>query len=164
MENSFALRKVEVSLSPQERFEEYLQSRGKRMTHQRRVILETVFAQHDHFDADGLWEMVQRAGHRVSRPTVYRTLNELEDCGLLRRMQLGNRRVYEHDYGYPDHDHLYCERCHKLFEFQCEELQRIREAVAREYQFRPNGHRFIITGVCSQCSQGRRRQRRLELV
>jgi len=133
MENSFALRKVEVSLSPQERFEEYLQSRGKRMTHQRRVILETVFAQHEHFDADGLWEMVQQAGHQVSRPTVYRTLNELEDCGLLRRMQLGNRRVYEHDYG-------------------------------REYQFRANGHRFIITGVCAQCSQGRRRPRRLELV
>ena len=53
---------------------------------------------------------------------VYRTLNELVEAGLLRKMTLGNRSVYEHDYGYPQHDHLHCTECDKLIEFQTDEL------------------------------------------
>ena len=50
----FALNAVEVSSSPQERFAEYLQSRGKRITQQRRALVDHVFERHDHFDADEL--------------------------------------------------------------------------------------------------------------
>jgi Fur family ferric uptake transcriptional regulator len=101
----------------------------------------------------------------VSRPTVYRTLNELVDAGLLRRMNLGGRAVYEHDYGYPQHDHLHCTICDQLIEFQSDELQRIREAVGREHRFRVTGHRLIVSGVCQDCSSKRhRRQSPLDLV
>ena len=102
------------------RFEEYLQSRGMRMTQQRRLLLEHVFSRHEHFDADALIEQMPSSGKEghVSRPTVYRTLNEFVDAGLLRRFQLGGRAVYEHDYGYPQHDHLHCLECQKLIEFK----------------------------------------------
>ena len=52
MARDFSLGTVEVSLSPRERFEEYLQSRGKRTTQQRRLLVDLVFGHHDHFDAD----------------------------------------------------------------------------------------------------------------
>jgi Fur family ferric uptake transcriptional regulator len=167
MSTDFALSAVEVSSSPQERFSEYLQSRGKRITLQRRALIDYVFQRHDHFDADELIANLSQieAGQSVSRPTVYRTLNELVEAGLLRRMTLGGRAVYEHDYGYPQHDHLHCTICDTLIEFQSDDLLRLREAVAREHRFRVTGHRLIITGVCQDCAAKRhRRQSPLDLV
>lgn len=164
MSTNYSLGKVAVALTPVERFEEYLQSRGKRVTQQRRIIVDRVFNQHEHFNADELCDLLQKAGGGVGRATVYRTLQELEDAGLLRKMTLGGRSVYEHDYGYPQHDHLYCEKCHKLIEFHSRELESLREAVAKEYEFRATAHRLIVYGVCAQCSKVRRRTRPLELV
>lgn len=166
MSNEFALEQVEVSLSPLERFEEFLQSRGKRSTQQRQAIVEHVFSHHDHFDAESLLAELQKDGnrHKVSRPTVYRALSELVEAGLLRKMTLNGRAVYEHDYGYPQHDHLYCHKCDKLIEFHSDEVKQIRDAVAREHLFRVNGHRLIIFGVCNDCSRPPRRNRRLDLV
>jgi len=162
----FSLGTVEVALSPLARFEEYLQSRGKRVTQQRRYLVEQIAKRHEHFDADQLLLELNRkaAGPRVSRPTIYRTLSEMVEAGLLRTMMLGGRAVYEHDYGYPQHDHLHCTECNKLIEFSSEELIALREAVAREHQFRVSGHRLIISGICAQCRAARQRIRRLDLV
>jgi Fur family ferric uptake transcriptional regulator len=159
MSRDFSLAEVQVSLSPQERFEEYLQSRGKRITSQRRALVDFIFERHDHFDADELIATLpgRTRGDKISRPTVYRTLNELVEAGLLRKMALGGRAVYEHDYGYPQHDHLHCQICDKLIEFQSDELQEIRDAVAREHNFRVTGHRLIISGTCHDCSRKRHR-------
>lgn len=167
MSSGFALGTVEVSSSPQERFAEFLQSKGKRITQQRRNLVDFVFQRHDHFDAEELILNLAQLpdGGKVSRPTVYRTLNELVDAGLLRRMNLRGRAVYEHDYGYPQHDHLHCTICDELIEFQSEELKQLREAVAAEKAFRVTGHRFIITGICAECSAKRhRRQSPLDLI
>jgi Fur family ferric uptake transcriptional regulator len=167
MPNDFSLGEVHVSLSPQERFEEYLQSRGKRITQQRRALVDYIFERHDHFDADELIDTLGRrhGDDKISRPTVYRTLNELVEAGLLRKMTLGSRAVYEHDYGYPQHDHLYCQICDKLIEFSSEELQELRDAVGREHNFRVTGHRLIISGVCQDCGRKRhRRQSPLDLI
>ena len=110
-------------------------------------------------------EELKKAGLRVSRPTVYRTLNKLVDAGMLRRLEFGPRTFFEHDYGYPQHDHLYCQICDKLIEFSSDELQTLRDAVGREHDFRVTGHRLIITGVCHDCSSKRhRRQSPLDLI
>ncbi len=97
------LRAIETSMSPIERFEEYLQSRGLRNTEQRKYLVEMVFSTHEHFDADQLMEQLPKKGspNYVSRPTVYRTLKEFVDAGLLRSFELNGRSIYEHDYGYP---------------------------------------------------------------
>lgn len=171
MSSDFSLNEVRVSSSPQERFEEYLQSKGMRNTQQRRAIVEYIFSRHEHFDADELMESLkedattQETGGKISRATVYRTLEELVEAGLLVKMSLGGRAVYEHDYGYPQHDHLYCQECDTLIEFQSEELTELREAVAREHRFRVTGHRLIITGICQSCATKRhRRHSPLDLI
>src|ERR1700728_899120 len=106
MSQDFSLGTVEVALSPIERFEEFLQSRGKRITVQRRIIVGQVAQRHEHFDADQLLADLAAAGQnrKGSRPTVYRTLAEMTEAGLLRKMDLSGRAVNEHDYGYPQHD------------------------------------------------------------
>lgn len=162
MAKDYTLNEVQVSMSPRERFEEYLQSRGMRHTRQRKVLLDLVFSRHEHFDADTLIEQLPAHGEadHVSRPTVYRTLNEFVDAGLLRRFSLSGRSIYEHDYGYPEHDHLYCEKCHRLIEFQSEELRQLRNQVAAENRFRVSSHRLIISGRCEACSRNPRRTKR----
>lgn len=166
MSQDFSLGTVEVALSPLERFEEFVQSRGKRRSSQRRIIVEQVFSHHDHFDADDLLAQLRKVAdeQKVSRATVYRTLGELVEAGLLREMDLKGRKVYEHDYGYPQHDHLHCQKCDKLIEFSSDALKAIREAVGREHQFRVLGHRLIINGICADCSRSKRRTRPLDLI
>jgi Fur family ferric uptake transcriptional regulator len=148
-----SLRSVPVSAPPVDRFAEYLKARGKRVTRQRLLILQQVFSHHDHFDADELMTHLEEAIARrsLSRPTVYRTLGELVDAGLLRKMSLGGRSVFEHDYGYPSHDHLYCQVCNTLIEFRSGALERLRDRVAEEHDFQVLGHRMFVTGICAAC-------------
>ncbi|HEY2414340.1 MAG TPA: Fur family transcriptional regulator [Pirellulaceae bacterium] len=155
------LSNVPVALSPRDRFVEYLQSRGMRVTQQRLSLVDHVFSRHEHFDAEQLMEQLPNSGQpgHVSRPTVYRTLGEFVDAGLLRKFVLNGRSVYEHDYGYPQHDHFHCTECNKLFEFENEKLQQLRDELGREHQFRVTGHRLIISGVCRDCVRAKRRAR-----
>ncbi len=96
----------------------------------------------------------------VSRPTVYRTLKEFVDAGLLRSFELNGRAVYEHDYGYPQHDHLYCTKCNKLYEFRSDELSAMIDEIAKTRRFRVRGHRLTVEGVCDECTKQRSRERR----
>ncbi len=155
--SEFSLGSVETALSPQERFAEFLQARGKRVTRQRRVIVDFVASRHEHFDAEQLLADLRKtsAGARASRPTIYRTLSEMVDAGLLKKMVLDGRAVYEHDYGYPQHDHLYCTGCRALIEFSSAEVAKIRNAVAAQHQFRAQSHRLIVTGLCFDCRSTR---------
>jgi Fur family ferric uptake transcriptional regulator len=149
----FSLPSVQVPLSPMERFADFLRLRSKRLTSQRRWIVEQVFSHHDHFDADELMghlaELIAR--RKLSRPTVYRTLGELVEAGLLRKMALGGRSVFEHDYGYPSHDHLYCQVCNRLIEFHSDALEKLRDVVAQQHDFQVSSHRMFVTGTCSAC-------------
>lgn len=157
---------LDVALTPQERFEEYLQTRGLRQTGQRKFLTDEIFSHHGHFDAAELIERLPRRGepNYVSPATVFRTLREFVDAGLLKSFQLDGRTVYEHDYGYPQHDHLYCTRCRKLIEFQSDKLMSLRDAVASEQGFRVTGHRMIIQGICRECNRSRRTKRKQDLV
>lgn len=153
-----------VSDSPVEKFRQFLRIRGEKLTERRRVLVDHVFHSHKHFDADELVRDLQDAGERVSRATVYRTLRLLVEAGLLRELRLTNRSAFEHDYGYPAHDHLHCTVCNRVVEFRNEDLLRLRDAVARAHGFRPTGHRFIITGICSSCARSHTPRRRLDLI
>lgn len=160
------LPSIEVSQSPENKFREYLASRAKpqRYTDQQRDMVQYIFAQHNHFDADQLIDEMKKAGFSVSRATVYRTLSKLVDAGLLRRLEVGPRTFYEHDYGYPQHDHMFCEHCHKMFEFQNAAIADAIREVSREHNFQSSGHTFIIRGICAECNRARVTKRRLDLI
>ena len=162
--DSSPLGPVLVSESPEEKFREFLEIRGEKLTEPRRVLVRHIFDSHKHFDADELVADLRTAGRQVSRSTVYRTLRLLVEAGLLRELRLTNRTAYEHDYGYPSHDHLHCTECKTIVEFSNDEVRRVREAVSLQHGYRPLGHRFIITGICPQCSRARSPRRRLDLI
>lgn len=157
---------VAVSQSPEDKFREYLASRPRpqRYTEQQRDMVRFIFSQHNHFDAEQLIDDMKRAGFPVSRATVYRTLNKLVDAGLLRRLELGPRMFYEHDYGYPAHEHLYCQQCGKVIEFQDPAIEAMIRQVGRQHSFQATNHTFIVRGTCNECNRARVTKRRLDLV
>lgn len=158
-----SLPAVPVSQTPESKFREYLASRAtpQRYTEQQRELVEYVFARHSHFDAEQLIENLKAVGKRVSRATVYRTLAKLVDAGLLRRIEMGGRTIYDHDYGYPFHDHLVCEECNQIIEFQSLALDAALREVISQHQFRASGRSLVIRGVCADCNAARAAKRRL---
>lgn len=58
-----------------------------------------------------------------------------------------DREVYEHDYGYPQHDHLICKKCGEMIEFPNEVIAEVLERVAAEHGFRMSGHRLEVEGI-----------------
>ena len=161
-----ALPTVPVSQSPEKKFREYLASRARpqRFTEQQRDMVRYVFSRHNHFDADQLIDALKLEHFRVSRATVYRTLAKLVDAGLLRRLDIGSRTVYEHDYGYPQHEHLYCQQCHKMIEFQDPAIEAAIRSVCQQHNFQAQGHTFVIRGICADCNRARVTKRHLDLV
>src|ERR687894_1128220 len=133
--DSVPLSPVTTPELPQEKFREFLEIRGEKLTEPRRILVRHIFASHKHFDADELVADLRAAGRQVSRSTVYRTLRLLVEAGLFRELRLTNRAAYEHDYRYASHDHLHCTECNKVVEFNNEEIRRIREAVSQEQGF-----------------------------
>ena len=161
-----SLPAVSVSQSPEDKFREYLSSRPRprRFTDQQRDMVRYIFSQHNHFDADQLIDAMKKAGLDVARATVYRTLTKLVDAGLLRRLEIGPRMCYEHDYGYPHHEHLQCGKCGKMIEFQSQALESTLREVCRLHHFQTSGHTLIIRGTCGECGRARRDKRMLDLV
>ncbi|MDB5338129.1 MAG: fur [Planctomycetaceae bacterium] len=89
-----------VDFSPRERFSRDLATRGRRLTRERAIIVDAVFASHEPFDPEQLVAKLtlRTEGMRVSRSTIYRALAELEKAGLLRKIDRTNdRETYEHD-------------------------------------------------------------------
>ncbi|MFM8219887.1 MAG: Fur family transcriptional regulator [Planctomycetaceae bacterium] len=159
---------VEVAVSPSDKFREYLQTRGMRLTRERASVVTEVFSCHEHFDSDQLVDRlaVAEEDKRVSRATVYRTMNEMVEAGLLRKVARSqNRDVYEHDYGYPRHDHLICSKCGTLTEFENQPLAGLLEQVAQQHGFRVTGHRLEVYGLCADCSRPpTTRHRKLDMI
>jgi Fur family ferric uptake transcriptional regulator len=150
--------------SAEDKFREFLEIRGEKLTEPRRILVRHIFDSHKHFDADELVADLRTAGRQVSRATVYRTLRLLVEANLLRELRLTNRTAYEHDFGYPSHDHMHCTECNRVIEFRNDEIRKLREAISTEHGFRASAHRFVITGICPACSRARSPRRRLDLI
>lgn len=154
------LQAVEVAIPPAEKFREFLATKGQRLTTERRIIVDEIFAEHEHFDVDQIVNRLSQRddGRRVSRSTVYRSVAALEEAGLLRKVaRADGRDLYEHDYGYPQHDHLICRRTGKLIEFQSPEIEEILRKVAAEHGFRIEGHRLEVYGLSAEACRPKKR-------
>ena len=161
-----SLPAVQVSQSPEAKFREYLASRprAQRFTDQQRDLVQYIFAQHHHFTTEQILKDLQNANLNISRATVYRTLTKLVDAGLLRKLELGSDTYFDHDYGYPQHEHLLCEHCNRLIEFQHPAIEAAIRDICGEQQFQASGHTLIIRGVCAECNRARATKRRLDLI
>lgn len=159
---------LDDSSDPVRKFQEYLRTKGKRLTREREIIVEEVFSSHEHFDADDIIARVTHRsdGRRVSRSTVYRALADMEDAGLIRKVARPHGAdVYEHDYGYPQHDHMICDQCGDLIEFRNQEISDLIDKIVSQNGFLKTGHRLEVYGTCEKCRRPKeRRNRKLDMI
>lgn len=130
-------------------FADYLRERGQRQTPERFAVLRAVYEADTHVDADTLFSHLHDEGVRVSRATVYNTLELLTECRLVERHQFGNRQAkYERAHGFRQHDHLLCLDCNEVFEFCDPRLQSVQEMVSEIFNFEIRHHSLHLYGHC----------------
>ena len=133
-------------------FADFLRRRGLKTTRERTALFEEIFATHHHFDADDLVVRPRGKGKKVSRATVYRTLDLLYDCGLVSRVRLNDEKYrYERLRIGEHHDHLICTGCSAVIEFVEPRIEELQESVCRKYGFSPTTHSHQIRGFCAEC-------------
>ena len=103
---------------------------GKRSS-KREQIVNVFLRQEGHLSADDLVDLIRKDDHRISRATVYRTLQWMVDAGIARKVDFGEGRFrFEHSYRQPRHFHLICKTCHRSFEFLSSDIEGLVEEVA----------------------------------
>ena len=139
-----------------QRFLDFLAGKRLRLTSQRRTIIETAFGTRQHFTAEQLLAWSRRRDPSVSRATVYRTLPLLTESGLVREMDFGkDYKFYDPNYAqHPHHNHIICQDCDKIVEFESEKLKQLERRVIRQLGFSVQSRRLQIT---AQCEELRRR-------
>lgn len=154
----FGLNLVEKKIMKNEarKFQKFIQKQNLLWSTEREIITEQVFDNHFHFTADDLFIQLNKKGKDISRATVYRTLELLERSGLVSKIQMqSGKRLYEHIFGHPHHDHLICQKCGKMVEFHSTGIEELQKRVALENNFKMTGHCLKIYGICSDCQKGK---------
>ena len=128
-----------------------LRSRGLRMTPQRRAIVAEIMAVQGHITPTEVSRRVRRRVPGVNPSTVYRTLDLLEDLGVLSHAHLEAGPEYHHQTE-SGHVHLTCSRCGAEDSLSMEEAERMKGLIVRHHGFQPDLTHFAISGLCAACA------------
>ena len=133
-----------------------LKPAGGKRSGKREQIVNVFLRQEGHLSADDLVDLIRREDQRISRATVYRTLQWMVDAGIARKVDFGEGRFrFEHSYRQPRHFHLICKSCHRSFEFLSSDIEAFIEEVASARSFAAAQSVVQIYGTCEECRTGR---------
>ena len=137
-------------------FVEQLRPAGGRRSRKRDFIVGMFLRQDGHFSADAFVDRVRGADARISRATIYRTLQWMVEAGIARRVDFGGGRFrFEHAYRHPRHFHFICRTCNQSFEFLSSDIESLVEEIAGARGFAPRQSVLQVYGTCEACQSGR---------
>lgn len=143
----------------EEIFRDFLKRGKNRITPERFEVLDAALDHDGHFGADDLFIKMKNDNSRVSRATVYNTLELLAQCELISKRNFGeNITRYESNYKRQTHDHLICIDCGKIVEFSEPKIKKLPASICEELGFDLDSYSFNIFARCkdkSQCKQNK---------
>lgn len=139
-----------------EKFHGYLLTSGLKVTRGRSKVFEEAMKTHGHFTAEDLVKICQTKRLNVSRATIYRSLRELLEAGVVRKTAFGEKHDhYEHVYDEKPHHHARCIRCFDVIEFPDLKEDKIYVPFLQEKGFHILGHEMHFYGICKTCQEPR---------
>ena len=144
-------------MEPTAAYIDRLRPEGSKRSNKRDLIVNVFLRQEGHLTADDLVDLIRHEDHRISRATVYRTLQWMADAGIARKVDFGEGRFrFEHSYRHPRHFHLICKSCSRSSEFLSSDIEALIEEIASARGFSARQSVVQIYGTCEECRTGRR--------
>ncbi len=123
------------------------ESKGLRMTDQRRVVARVIGAADDHPDVEQLYFRAAEVDPKISLATVYRTVKLFEEAGILEKLEFGDGRARYEDAERDHHDHLIDVSTGTVIEFVDPDIEALQEKIAARLGYRLIGHRLELLAV-----------------
>jgi Fur family ferric uptake transcriptional regulator len=139
-------------MDAQHTFRSFLSKQHLKITPERLTVLNEILQCHKHFDPDSLFLRLKAQSKKISRATIYRTLDLLVESGLLKKLNFTDQNArYEMNMDVRIHDHFFCISCGKIIELYDESLQMIHQRFASEYNLKIDDYTHQLYGTCPQC-------------